>query len=81
MDSELTTNVKYVSESSEIHISEGELLVAFLNPYNKSIAQSVMNALNQSENTLLLMSYIYNNKFYIDPLYNQNGKILVIVVI
>ncbi|HDR7667618.1 McbB family protein [Bacillus wiedmannii] len=74
LDSELTTNVKYVSESSEIHISEGELLVAFLNPYNKSIAQSVMNALNQSENTLLLMSYIYNNKFYIDPLYNPKWK-------
>ncbi|MGV3139488.1 McbB family protein [Brevibacillus agri] len=51
---------------------ENELSLVFLNPYNKSLGKRIRDRHMESSNSYLLMSYIYNNKFYMDSLYNRN---------
>lgn len=45
------------------------LYIVFLNPYNKKLAARIRDTIMNSKNSLLLMSYVYNNNFYIDSLY------------
>jgi len=57
-------------EKSDMLLSENNTLyIAFLNPYSKRLANEINNIVKQSEDSILLMSYTYNNNFYMDSLY------------
>ncbi|MCE5168299.1 McbB family protein [Paenibacillus profundus] len=45
------------------------LYVVFLNPYNKKLASQIRDCIKSRKNSLLLMTYVYNNSFYMDSLY------------
>lgn len=45
------------------------LHIVFLNPYNKKLAAQIRDHAKSKENSMLLMTYVYNNNFYMDSLY------------
>ncbi|UHA74286.1 McbB family protein [Paenibacillus sp. 481] len=51
-----------------------KLLIVFLNPYDKLLAKKIVSKIQEYESALLMMTYIYNNKFYMDSLYNVDWK-------
>ncbi|MDQ0156483.1 McbB family protein [Robertmurraya andreesenii] len=53
---------------------ENDLVIVFLNPYDKQIVEQIFNKLKNNGNCLLLMTYMYNNQFYIDNLYSPKWK-------
>lgn len=63
-------------ESNSTLLSEknsNTLYVVFMNPYSKEIANKITSLVRKSENSILLMSYTYNNNFYIDSLYSPQA--------
>ncbi|WP_419890815.1 McbB family protein [Paenibacillus xylanexedens] len=50
------------------------LYVVFMNPYSKEIASKITSLVRRSQNSILLMSYTYNNNFYIDSLYSPQAS-------
>ena len=51
------------------------LLSVFLNPYVRDIAMAVRDTFLHAKDTVLLMSYTYNNCLYIDSPYQENWKL------
>ncbi|MCC2251894.1 McbB family protein [Virgibacillus sp. AGTR] len=46
----------------------------FLNPYSKKEAKKIRDTFLNDENSYLVISYIYNNSFYIDSIYSSEWK-------
>lgn len=68
----LPKQIKFIdTESSVSHLCSEErcLYIIFLNPYNKRIAASIRDSIKINGSSLLMMSYVYNNNFYMDSLY------------
>lgn len=64
-----------IDDNSEFNIENNALYVVFLNPYNKQLATKINNQIKKNKESILLMTYVYNNNFYMDsfyfpPLYN-----------
>ncbi|MBN8194220.1 McbB family protein [Bacillus sp. NTK074B] len=57
--------------ANEIEVDEGDLIIVFLNPYNKTLAKEIRNRVSGIKNAYLMFSYVYNYAFYIDALYNS----------
>lgn len=54
--------------------NKNELFVVFLNPYDKKIAHKLRDLFLLNENTLSIMSYIYNGNFYFESIYSAKWK-------
>ncbi|MBE1553291.1 McbB family protein [Sporosarcina limicola] len=50
--------------------NSNELIVVFMNPYNRKFAKEIRDLISQKKDTFLIFSYTYNSSFYIDSLYN-----------
>ncbi|WEG13650.1 McbB family protein [Pullulanibacillus sp. KACC 23026] len=59
---------------NKIDLNETELFVVFLNPYDKSLATKLRNKLKSNQNTYSIMSYVYNNKLFVDSIYSDRLK-------
>ncbi|HBU84558.1 MAG TPA: McbB family protein [Paenibacillus sp.] len=65
-----STIVNLNQERKDLLLSENNTLyIAFLNPYSKRLANEINSIVKQNNNSILLMSYTYNNNFYMDSLY------------
>lgn len=51
------------------YMKPNSLFIVFLNPYNKKRAKQIRDSVREIEGSVLLMSYVYNNNFYIDSFY------------
>jgi McbB family protein len=74
-DMRVPSTIATIDESSHLDIENDALYVVFLNPYNKQLAAMIDSQIKKNKNSILLMSYVYNNNFYMDsfyfpPLYN-----------
>ncbi|MCA1063902.1 McbB family protein [Rossellomorea sp. AcN35-11] len=49
-----------------------DLVVVFLNPYNKKFAKEIRDIFQINKKAKLLMTYTYNDAFYMDSLYSYN---------
>ncbi|WP_436889256.1 McbB family protein [Mammaliicoccus sciuri] len=58
-------------EEIEKYELDNSLVLVFQNPYNKIRSRKIIEYINQFEDNLLIMSYIYNNVFYIDNVYTK----------
>ncbi|WP_150272762.1 McbB family protein [Paenibacillus tepidiphilus] len=71
--SNLAYQKKFIAETTDytenLLIDNYSLLIVFLNPYSKELAQTLQNHVIASEGSILLMSYVYNCNFYMDSLY------------
>lgn len=65
-------SIKSIEINDLQQIGKNELSLVFLNPYNKNLGKMIRDRHLKADNSYLLMSYIYNNKFYMDSLYNRN---------
>ncbi|WP_433745932.1 McbB family protein [Falsibacillus pallidus] len=65
--------VDNLEDLNEIALDEETCLIVFLNPYRKDEATRIRD-LVASRESYLLMTYIYNNHFYIDSLYKEKWK-------
>lgn len=63
-------NIRF-SDYDDIELEKNELVILFLNPYNKHEASEIVKKVNSEENTISLISYVYNNTIYIDSLYSK----------
>ncbi|KOR94821.1 McbB family protein [Geobacillus stearothermophilus] len=57
-------------ESEQIIVENGDLVVVFLNPYNRKKAREIRDRVKGFEQSFLLFTYVYNYTFYMDALYN-----------
>src|SRR5699024_9127479 len=53
---------------------DNDLIVVFLNPYDKKIVKEIYDRVQSSKECLILMTYIYNSNFYMDNLYSPKWK-------
>lgn len=53
---------------------DNDLIVVFLNPYDKKLVKEIYNRMQVNKECLLLMTYIYNSNFYMDNLYSPKWK-------
>lgn len=67
--------VAYHTMDTLPEVQESELLIGFLSPYSKKLGRKIKSRQLQKENSKLLLSYIYNNNFYIDCLYSPEWKV------
>lgn len=51
------------------------MLSVFLNPYSRRLATLIRDAILRAPNTILLMSYTYNNCLYIDSFYQSQWRV------
>lgn len=58
----------------EYEIYNQDLIVVFLNPYDKEMAEKIYNLVKVNSRCLLLMTYVYNSNLYIDNLYSPKWK-------
>ncbi|MCI1593503.1 MAG: McbB family protein [Heyndrickxia oleronia] len=63
-----------INNGSLTDLKGNTCVITFLNPYNKDKAREIKNLVDKTDNAFLLMSYTYNNNFYIDCLYNRDWK-------
>ncbi|MEK4232530.1 McbB family protein [Anoxybacillus sp. FSL W8-0703] len=54
----------------QLEIQEGDLILVFLNPYNRRVAKGIRDKVKSVEKAFLLFTYVYGNCFYMDSLYN-----------
>lgn len=66
-------DVNYHDRFDLINFSEHRFVCCFLNPYNKTLAQKIVDHAKKS-NCTLLMAYTYNNNIYINNLYKEAWK-------
>jgi len=73
---EMKCTYTYVESLDEatIEIAEDQLLVLFLNPYNKSFMVKLRDQVKNYDNVHTLCAYTYNGIFYMDALYNARLK-------
>lgn len=54
--------------------NDNDLIVVFLNPYDKNLAKKIFNRVKENNECLLLMTYMYNSNYYIDNFYSSKWK-------
>lgn len=62
-----------VVQSEDFTFNPDDLIIIFLNPYDKKTARKIVNEINRS-NAILMMSYVYNNKVFFDSLYRKKWR-------
>lgn len=68
-------NIHLLSSLDDEKATDDELLLAFLNPYSKKLGKQIMRRQSISDNSKLILSYVYNSNFYIDCLYSSEWKV------
>jgi McbB family protein len=63
-----------IIQNLETQFNQSDLVIVFLNPYDKNLANQIRDNVQKSGDCLLLMTYIYNSRFYMDSLYNPKWK-------
>ncbi|MBQ5153379.1 McbB family protein [Macrococcoides caseolyticum] len=58
-------------EQLKSHELNDSLILIFQNPYSKKKSRKILEYIDLFENNILIMSYIYNNVFYIDNIYSK----------
>jgi McbB family protein len=56
------------------NLDDQDLLIVFLNPYDKRFAKEIRDMMITSGKGYLLLSYCYNQSFYMDTLFNSEWK-------
>ncbi|MCT1398562.1 McbB family protein [Paenibacillus sp. p3-SID867] len=70
----INTSSLDISLLDKPHIKSNDFVMVFLNPYDKKLAEEIVKEIKGNKNSILLMSYIYNNKFYVDSPYCSDWK-------
>ncbi|GKV55342.1 hypothetical protein NCCP2222_12890 [Sporosarcina sp. NCCP-2222] len=65
--------VEFTNDFNSLNLSEDDLICCFLNPYDQVLAKTIVEKV-QKANSVLLMSYTYNNNIFIDNLYRNEWK-------
>lgn len=60
-------------QPEDFTFNSDDLIIVFLNPYDKKIARKIVEEINRS-NAILMMSYVYNNKVFFDSLYRKKWR-------
>jgi len=67
--SRVKVEIHCLDDFSKDLISSHSCSLVFMNPYCKSTAKRIRDTIKDIPNSYVLMSYVYNNKYYIDSLY------------
>ncbi|MCI1615628.1 McbB family protein [Heyndrickxia oleronia] len=70
---ENSKQIEVVMQIDEVEFDESDLVMVFLNPYDKKLAQYIVDKIKNS-NSILMMSYVYHNKFFVDSLYRKSWR-------
>lgn len=68
-------NISRYSLDDYSEFYENQLVVVFLDKYNKNIGLKIRNMARENDSSTILMSYIYNNKFYLDCLFSKEWMV------
>ncbi|WP_409294018.1 McbB family protein [Peribacillus sp. SCS-26] len=60
---------------NEISKNRNELFFVYLPTYNKAVSKKYRDYFMKNTNTFSMISYIYNNNFYIDSMYSSKWKL------
>lgn len=76
INEDIIINSVSLEEIEEIkEFKENTLVVLFLNPYIKSKAKLIRDISMRSKNCFVITSYMYNEKFHFDAIFNSEWKI------
>lgn len=67
--------IQYYDVTELPDVLDANMLVVFFNPYNKNLGKSMKLKQDKCNQSVMLLSYVYRNNFYMDCLYSPDWKV------